>query len=225
VATRHPDHQNAEIQVETMRDPALDVAIEAVRDRASLVRICAQWEELVRHALEPHALHDAALTLALPEAPGEGGFLCCLSWARDPERSDLPATLGGAFLLRRGRSRWRFPAWTLHAALVRAEGAQRHLMALLDWLKRGGATVVEFRHVPREGRMDEVLAEVLRERDCAVYGCDVPAQGGVASPALRNLVVGLGGLGEKWVSMLPLLDRAKRRIAAASRAESPAVAA
>jgi hypothetical protein len=28
-----------------------------------------------------------------------------------------------------------------------------------------------------------------------------------------------------WVSMLPLLDRAKRRLAAASRAESPAVAA
>jgi hypothetical protein len=211
------------IQVETMADPALDVAVEAVRDWASLVRISAQWEELARHALEPDALHDAALTL--PEAPDECGFLCCLSWARDPERSDLPATLGGAFLLRRGRSSWRFPAWTLQAPLVRAEGAQRHLAALLDWLKRGGATLVEFRHVPREGRMHEVLAEVLRERDCAVYGCDVQAPSGVASPGLRNLVVGLGALGEMWVSMLPLLDRAKRRIAAASRAESPAVAA
>jgi hypothetical protein len=224
VATRHPDQQNPEIQVETMGDPALDVAIESVRDRASLARISAHWEELVRHALEPNALHDAALTPALPEAPGESGFLCCLSWARDPERSDLPATLGGVFLLRRARSSWSFPAWTLYAPLVRAEGARRHLAALLDWLKRGGATVVEFRHVPREGRMHEVLAEVLRERDCVVCGYDVPAPGGVASPGLRNLVVGLGALGEMWVSMLPLLDRAKRRLAA-SRAESPAVAA
>lgn len=212
------------IQVETMADPALDVAVEAVRDRASLVRISAQWEELARHALEPNALHDA-LTLALREAPGERGFLCCLSWARDPERSDLPATLGGAFLLRRSRSSWRVPAWTLDAPLVRAEGGQQHIAALLDWLKRGGATLVEFRHVPSEGRMNEVLAEVLRERGCAVYGCHVPAPGGAASPALRNLVVGLGALGEMWVSMLPLLDRAKRRIAAAARAEPPAVAA
>ena len=213
------------IQVQTMADPALDVAVEPVRDRASLMRISAQWEELVRHALEPSALHDAALTLDWPEAPGGRGFLCCLSWARDPERSDLPATLGGAFLLRRSRSPWRVPAWTVHAPLVRAEGAKRHLAALLHWLKRGGATVVEFRHVPREGRMNEVLAEVLREHDCAVHGCDVPAPAGVASPGLRNLVVGLGALGEMWVSMLPLLERAKRRIAAASRAESPAVAA
>jgi hypothetical protein len=213
------------IQVETMVDPALDIAVEAVRGRASLARIAAQWDDLARHALDPDALDDTTLTLALMDAAGKGGFHCCLSWARDPERSDLPATLGGMFPLRRARSSWGFASWILHAPLVRAEGAQRHLAALLDWLKRGGATVVEFRHVPREGRMNDVLAEVLRERDCTVYGCDVPVPGGLASPGLRNLLVGLGALGEMWVSMLPLLDRAKRRIAATSRAEPPAVAA
>ena len=208
-----------------MADPALDVAVEAVRDRASLVRISAQWDDLARHAIDPDALHETALTLALLDAAGGRGFQCCLSWARDPERSDLPASLGGLFPLRRGRSSWGFPSWILHAPLVRAEGAQRHLAALLDWLKRRGATVVEFRHVPREGRMSQALADVLRERDATVYGHDLPAPGGVEGPGLRNLAIGLGSLGEMWISMLPLVDRAKRRIAAAWRPESPTLAA
>jgi hypothetical protein len=205
-----------------MANSALDVAVEAVQDQASLARICAQWEDLARHALEPDAVEDAALTLALLGA-GNWGFHCCLSWARDPERSDLPASLGAVFPLRRERSSWGFSAWTVYAPLVRAVGAQRHLVSLLDWLKRGGATVVEFRQVAREGRMNEVLADVLREHDCTVYGRDVPAPSD--GPRVRNLVIGLGTLGQMWVSMLPLLDRAKRRISAASRAESPAVAA
>jgi hypothetical protein len=208
-----------------MVDSALDVAVEAVRDRASLVRIAAQWDDLARHALEPDALHDTALTLALLDAAGGGGFHCCLSWARDPERSDLPATLGGMFPLRRARSCWGFPSWRLHAPLVRAEGAPRHVVALLDWLRRDGATLVEFRHVPREGRMNEVLAEALRDHDSTVYARDVPAPAGIDASGMRHLVIGLGPLGEMWVSMLPLLERAKRRIAAARRPESRTVAA
>jgi hypothetical protein len=208
-----------------MTDFALDVAVEAVRDRASLVRIGAQWDELARHALEPDALHDTVLTLALLEAAGERGFHCCLSWTRDPERSDLPATLGGMFPLRRARSSWGFRCWTLHAPLVRADGAPRHVVALLDWLKRDGATIVEFRHVPREGRMNDVLAEALRDHDSTVYARDVPAPAGNHASQMRNLVIGLGALGEMWVSMIPLLERAKRRIAAAWRSESRTVAA
>jgi hypothetical protein len=209
-----------------MADSALDVAVEPVRDRASLVRIAAQWDDLARHALEPDGLHETALTLALLDAAGERGFHCCLSWARDPERSDLPATLGGMFPLRRGRGPWGLPSWTLHAPLVRAEGAPRHVVALLDWLRRYGAALVEFRHVPREGRMNEVLAEALRDHGSTVYARDVPAPTGIdAAVGMRNLVIGLNPLGEMWVSMLPLLERAKRRIAAARRPESRTVAA
>jgi hypothetical protein len=200
-----------------MADSALDVAVEAVRDRAGLARISAQWDDLARHALEPDAHHETALALALLDAAGERGFHCCLSWARDPERSELPATLGGMFPLRRARSSWGFPSWTLHAPLVRAEGAPRHVVALLDWLRRDGATVVEFRHVPREGRMNEVLAEALRDHDSAVYARDVPVPAGIDACGVRNLVIGLGPLGEMWVAMLTLLERAKRRIAAAWR--------
>ena len=152
-----------------MADSALDVAVELVRDRASLARISGQWEELARHALESSPLHDPAMTLALLETAGTGGFRCCLSWARDPERSDLPAALGGLFALRRERSAWGFPAWIVHTTLVVAEDAQRHVAALLDWLKRSGAAVVEFRQVPREGRLNDALADVLRERDAMVY--------------------------------------------------------
>jgi hypothetical protein len=206
-----------------MADSALDVAVELVRDRPSLARISAQWEELARHALESSPLHDPAMTLALLEAAGAGGFRCCLSWARDPERSDLPAALGGLFALRRERT-WGFPSWIVHTSLVGAEGAQRHVAALLDWLERSGATVVEFRQVPREGRLNDALADVLRERDSTVHVREGAAAGVAAGLGLRNLVIGLGTVGEMWVSMLPLLDRARRRMAA-SRAESRAVAA
>jgi len=204
-----------------MADSVLDVAVELVRDRASLARISVQWEELARHALEPSPLHDPAMTLALLESAGGAGFRCCLSWARDPERSDLPAALGGLFALRRERGACGFPSWIVHTALVGTEGAQRHVAALLDWLKRSGAAVVEFRQVPREGRLNDALADVLRERDSMVHVRE--DAGGAGGHGLRNLVIGLGTVGELWVSMLPLLDRATRR-RAASRAESRAVA-
>ena len=165
------------------------------------------------------------MTLASLGTAGEGGFRCCLSWARDPERSDLPATLGGLFTLRRGRSSWGFPCWIVHAPLVSAEGAQRHLAALLHWLRRSGATAVEFRQVPREGRLHEALAYVLRERDAMVYTRDVAAPGGVGGAGLRNLLIALGAVGAMWVAMLPLLDRAKRRMGARSRTHAPPVAA
>jgi hypothetical protein len=207
-----------------MADSALDVAVEAVRDRASLVRVSAQWEELARHALESGPLLDPAMTLALLEAAGGGGFRCCLSWARDPERSDLPAALGALFALRRERSACGFASWIVHTALVGAEGAQRHLAALLDWLERSGATMVEFRQVPRDGRLNEALADVLRARDSTVHIREVAAPGAVAGPGLRNVVIGLGTVGEIWVSMLPLVDRARRRMTA-SRAQSRALAA
>jgi hypothetical protein len=206
-----------------MADSVLDVAVELVRDRASLTRISAQWEDLARHALESSPLHDPAMTLALLEAAGAGGFRCCLSWARDPERSDLPAALGGLFALRRERT-WGFPSWIVHTSLVGAEGAPRHVAALLDWLERSGAAVVEFRQVPREGSLNDALADVLRERDSTVHVREGAAAGVAAGLGLRNLVIGLGTVGEMWVSMLPLLDRARRRMAA-SRAESRAVAA
>ncbi len=207
-----------------MADSALDVAVELVRDRPSLARISAQWEELARHALESSPLQDPAMTLALLEAAGGGGFRCCLSWARDPERSDLPAALGGLFALRRERT-WGFPSWIVDTALVGAEGAQRHVAALLDWLERSGVTLVEFRQVPREGRLNDALADALRERDAMVYTRDVAAPGGVGGAGLRNLLIALGAVGAMWVAMLPLLDRAKRRMGARSRTHAPPVAA
>src|SRR4051812_3917963 len=104
-----------------MADSALDVAVEAVRDRASLVRISAQWDDLARHALEPDPLVEMATTLASLEAADEGRLQCCLSWARDPERADLPASLGGLFPFRLKRSAWGFPCWTFYPPLVRAD--------------------------------------------------------------------------------------------------------
>ena len=161
------------------------------------------------------------MTLAVLEAVRAGGLRCCLSWARDPERSDLPAALGGLFTLRRERGAWGFPSWIVQTSLVSADGAQRHVAALLDWLERSGATMVEFRQVPSEGRLNDALADVLRERDAMVYARDVAGAGGVG---LRNLLIALGAVGAMWVSMLPLLDRAKRRLGTRSRTHAPVAA-
>ena len=220
-----------------MADPALDIAVELVRDRASLGRIIAQWEDLVGHALEPNPLYEPWMMLPALDTPGDGDFHCCLLWVRDPERSDLPAKLGGLFPFRRARAYKGFPAsalrswshpswaWELCTPLVRTEGAQQYLAALLDWLERDGAAVIEFRHMPRDGAFSGVLADALRDHKSTLFAHDVAAPAWAGGLGMRNLAIGIGTLGEMWVSMLPLLNRTKRRIAAASRSDSPAVSA
>jgi hypothetical protein len=220
-----------------MADSSLDIAVEVVRDQASLARVIAQWEELAADALEPNPLYEPWMMLPALEAPGEGDFHCCLLWVRDPERSDVPAKLGGLFPFRRERGYKGFPAgalrswshpswaWELCTPLVRAEGAPQYVATLLDWLEREGAAVVEFRHLPREGGFSAVLAEVTREHDSTLFAEDVAAPVWTGGLGMRNLVIGIGTLGEMWVSMLPLLNRTKRRIAAASRSDPPAVTA
>src|SRR3954452_2543648 len=205
-----------------MADSALDVAVELVRDPASLAWVSEQWQELARDTVEPRAPNDAAMTLARLAAAGGSGFCCCLSWARDPERSDLPAALGGLFVLRRERSACGFASWIVDTALVGPGGAHRHVSALLDCLKRSGAAVVEFRQVAGDGRLNDALADVLRERASTVHVREATVPGG--GPGVRNVVIGLRTMGDLWVSMQPLLDRA-RRLKAASRAESPPIAA
>jgi len=220
-----------------MADSALDIAVEVVRDRADLARIVPQWQELAGQALEPNPLYEPWMMLPALEAPGGGELHCCLLWARDPERSDLPARLGGLFPFRREKGyrglpasalrSWSHPswAWELCTPLVSAEGAQQYVSALLEWLKRDGAAVIEFRHVPRDGGFSAVLAAALCEHDSTVYGEDVAAPAWAGGVGMRNLVLGIGTLGEMWVSMLPILNRTKRRLAGASRSDSRALAA
>jgi len=219
-----------------MADSVLDIAVEVVRDWAGLARIVAQWEELASHALEPNPRYEPSMMLPALKGADEGDFHCCLAWARDPERSDLPAMLGGVFPFRRGRSYMGFPvsalrswshrswAWELCTPLVRAEGAQRYVVALLDRLERDGTAVIEFRHMPRGGAFSAVLAEALRERDATPFA-DEHAPAWTGDLGMRTLTIGMGTLGEMWVSMLPLLNRTRRRIAARSRSDSPALPA
>jgi len=218
-----------------MIDSALDIAVEVVRDRASLTWVIAQWEDLARHALEPNPLYVPEMLLPALDSAGERGFHCCLLWARDPERSDLPAQLGGLFPFKRERRYQGFPAstlrswshpswaWELCTPLVRIDGAQRYVAALLEWLARDGTAVVEFRNVQRGGGFSDVLADALREHESTLFACDTATPESAGGPGLRNLAIGLGTLGEMWVSMLPLLSRTRRRIAAVSRGYAPAV--
>jgi hypothetical protein len=220
-----------------MADPALDFAVEVVRDRASLARIIAQWEDLAGHALEPNPLYEPSMMLPALDAPGHGDFHCYLLWVRDPERSDLPAKLGGLFPFQRERRHTGFPvstlrswshpswAWELCTPLVSAEGAQHYVAVLLDWLGRDGAAVVEFRQVRRDRGFGGVLADVLRDHESTAFTYGVAAPAGLDGPGMQNMVIGIGALGEMWVSMLPLLNWTKRRIGAASRSDSSAVTA
>jgi hypothetical protein len=220
-----------------MEHSALDVAVEVVRDRANLAGIIAQWEELAADALEPNPLYEPWMMLPALEAAGGGDLHCCLLWVRDLERSDLPARLGGVFPFRREKHyrglpagalrSWSHPswAWELCTPLVRSQGAQRYVATLLGWLEHDGAALIEFRHLPRDGAFSGVLADVLREHKSTVFADDVAAPACAGEFGMRNLVVGVGTLGEMWVSMLPLLDRTRRRLAASPRSDARAVAA
>jgi len=187
-----------------MADATLDIAVEVVRDRASLARFIPQWEDLAGHALEPNPLYEHWMMLPALEALGDGDFYCCLLWVRDPERSDLPAKLGGLFPFRSERRykgfpasalrSWSHPFWMLCTPLVRAEGAQRNVAALLDWLEREGAPVVEFRHVPSDGRFNDALADALRERKSMVLATD-----GFPRPLVRQGAQHEGGALEQVV--------------------------
>lgn len=222
-------------QVETMPDSVPDIAVEVVRDRASLVRVLAQWEDLARHALEPNPLYEPEMMLPALDAAGESGFQCCLLWARDPERSDLPAQLGGLFPFKRERRyqglpastlrSWSHPSWVweLCTPLVRTDGTLHYIAVLLERLERDGTAVVEFRNVHRGGGFCDLLADALRDHESTLFAWDIATPESAGGPGLRNVAIGLGALGEMWVSMLPLLSRAKRRMAAVSRGYPPAV--
>jgi hypothetical protein len=214
-----------------MADSVIDVAVELVRDRAGLARFIPQWEDLAAHALEPNPLYEPCMLLPALDAPGED-FHCCLIWVRDPERSDLPAKLGGLFPFRREKRYRGFPAralrpwthpswaWELCTPLVRAQGAQRYVATLLERIERDGAAVVEFHHVACNGGVSGVLADVLREHKSTVFSHDVPGPSGFDGPRVRKIVIGIGAVGEMWVSMLPLLNWTKRRVAIRSRGAS-----
>lgn len=218
-------------------DCGLDIAIEVVREPGCLAGIVTGWQELARDALEANPLYEPRSLLPASQASADDAFECCLVWARDPERSDVSARLAALFPFRRAKRyrgfpasalrSWTHPSWAWQPCtpLVRAEGAHRYVAALLDWLEREGAAVVEFSHVPREGRFSDVLADALREHRCTVYAEELQAPAGAERAGLRNVGVGLGAIGEMWVSMLPLLDRTRRRIGVAWRSDSRALAA
>jgi hypothetical protein len=213
-----------------MADSAFDFAVEVVRDRASLARFIPQWQDLAGHALEPNPLYEHWMLLPALEALGEGDFHCCLLWVRDPERSDLPAKLGGLFPFQRERRyrgfpaaalrSWSHPSWMLCTPLVRAEGAQRNVAALLDWVERDAAPLVEFRHVPSDGPFNGALADALLERKSTVLATPTVEGLWKDSRSMHSVVIGTGAWGEMWVSMLPFANWAKRRIASTSRRDA-----
>jgi hypothetical protein len=211
MATFRADYEDAPLTSgKPMAEPALDVAVQVVVEREALLPILASWAALVPQALDPNPLYQPDALLAALEAQGAGKLRCILVWERDPERSDQPARLNGLFPFRRER-RWRgFPAATLRSLahpLLRADGAQRTIAILLKTLAHAGIGIVEFGELPREGAFCSVLADALREHRSMplVESAAAPAQG------MQNVIIGMGALGELWVSMQPLLARHRGR--------------
>lgn len=193
-----------------MAEPALDVAVQVVVEREALLPILASWAALVPQALDPNPLHQPGALLAALEADGARALRCILVWERDPELSDQPARLNGLFPFRRER-RWRgFPAATLRSLappLLRGEGAQRTVAILLKALAHAGIAIVEFLELARDGAFHSALADALREHR------SMPLVEAAAAPVpgMQNVIIGMGAVGELWVSMQPLLARHRGR--------------
>jgi hypothetical protein len=47
-----------------MNPTPASVTVSVVRDRASLARVVAPWEDLVRHAIEPNPLYEPAARIS-----------------------------------------------------------------------------------------------------------------------------------------------------------------
>jgi hypothetical protein len=141
------------------------VTVSVVRDRASLARVVAAWEDLARHAIEPNPLYEPWMLLPALEAQGSEDFVCVLAWSG--------GTLTGLFPLKRERRykgmpvdvlrSWWHKSWMLCSPLVRVGAAHTSILALLDWLVRDGcrASALEFVYLPTDGAFHGVLAEVL----------------------------------------------------------------
>ena len=133
-----------------------------------MAALAPAWDELAAHALEPNPFYESWLLLPALDAFGlETSFRLVTIW--NGERLDALLPLERTRRFSRGLplpalGSWRHRHCLLCTPLVRAEGAQETLAALLGWLRAGGEAVslVGLRYIPSEGAFSRALIPALQ---------------------------------------------------------------
>ncbi|HLG14444.1 MAG TPA: GNAT family N-acetyltransferase [Blastocatellia bacterium] len=154
-----------------------DMSAIVVRDAVELEQFAAAWEELAAAALEPNVFYEPWVLIEAFRALAAGRDIqFVLIFAPNPAWEHGPRVLCGVFPLERKRgyrglplrnlSLWKHKYCPLCTPIVRADRARETMLAFFDWLASAGhgCSVMEFRHIPGDGRFHQLLVDCFDQR-------------------------------------------------------------
>ena len=154
--------------------------VEVISDWDALAEHVPAWEALAAAALEPNPIYEPWMLLPALQHLGHGKELkCILVYRRESDAS--PRVLCGVFPLERIRpymglpvaawSVWKHKHCPLTTPLIRKDCVRETLAALFGWLASvdAGGHLLEWRYVPGEGPLHQVLVDQLCEMGTVPY--------------------------------------------------------
>ncbi|HKY04188.1 MAG TPA: GNAT family N-acetyltransferase [Blastocatellia bacterium] len=152
------------------------LSVVVIQSADDLAEWRAAWEDLARATIESNVFYEPWMLLPALRLFGQGSRIeIVLVTAPDPLRPHGSPILCGLFPLERKRHYRSFPVTTLRlwkyihcylcTPLVRAGYERECIEALFGWLDKGDskAGLMEFNHVPGEGKFYHLLVDHLHE--------------------------------------------------------------
>jgi CelD/BcsL family acetyltransferase involved in cellulose biosynthesis len=135
-------------------DTAAGPAVVVLRAPAT-AEIIPAWDELAANALEPNPFYESWMLRPALEFLAAGDDVRVVTvWSDGKLSALLPVKAGTPFVRLRN---WRHRHCLLGTPLIRAEGAARHVEALVEWLRKRAA-LVTLDYLPADGPAYRLLA-------------------------------------------------------------------
>ena len=143
--------------------PAVAPAVVVLRGAQAIAEIVPAWDDLAASALEPNPFYESWMLRPALEWLADGRDIRLLTvWAGGKLGALLPLERKSHYkgLPVASLRSWRHRHCMLCTPLVRAEGAERYVAAMIEWLRRA-ASVVELDFMPSDGPVYRLLAGML----------------------------------------------------------------
>ena len=137
--------------------------VAVLRGAQASAEIVAAWDDLAANALEPNPFYESWMLRPALEWLAAGRDIQLVTvWADGKLGALLPLERQARYKgLPVGSLRsWRHRHCMLCTPLVRTEGAETYLAAMIEWLRRA-ASVVELDYMPSDGPVYRLLAKML----------------------------------------------------------------
>ena len=153
----------AALPLPSLDTPSVATSVAVLRGTQASAEIVAAWDDLAANAVEPNPFYESwMLQPALKWLAAGRDILLITVWADGKLGALLPlerkANYKG-FPVRTLRS-WRHRHCMLCTPLVRAEGTENYLGAMIEWFRRA-ASVVELDYMPADGPVYRLFAASL----------------------------------------------------------------